>query len=82
MFQLELGYCCLGMGFMGIASFWFQDNFWLATIIFTSTFLLGAAKVHITEMKKHKNFNPGNSLPVIPDLLIPFTLIILWAFSR
>lgn len=82
MFQRELGYCCLGTGLMGIASFWFRDNFWLATIIFTSTFLLGAAQVHITEMKKRKNFNRGNSLPVIPDLLIPFTLILLWAFSN
>ncbi len=82
MFQIELGYCCLGMGLMGILSFWFRDNFWLATIIFTSTFLLGATLVHIKEMKKNKNFSPGNSISTIPDILIPGTLIILWFLSK
>ena len=82
MFQIELGYCCLGMGLMGIASFWYRDNFWLATIIFTCTFLLGAAFVHIKEMRKHQNFSPGNAVTVIPDILIPVTLVILWIFSK
>lgn len=82
MFQIELGYCCLGMGLMGILSFWFRDNFWLATIIFTSTFLLGATLVHIKEMKKNKNFSPGNTISTIPDILIPVTLIILWFLSK
>ena len=82
MFQIELGYCCLGMGLMGIFSFWFRDNFWLATIIFTSSFLLGATIVHIKEMWKHKNFSPGNSISTIPDILIPATLIILWFLSK
>jgi hypothetical protein len=82
MFQIELGYCCLGMGLMGILSFWFRDNFWLATIIFTSSFLLGATLVHIKEMKKNKNFSPGNSISTIPDILIPVTLIILWFLSK
>lgn len=82
MFQIELGYCCLGMGIMGIASFWYRDNFWLATIIFSSTFLLGAAYVHIKEMIRNRNFSPGNSIPAISDILIPITLIILWAFAK
>ena len=82
MFQIELGYCCLGMGLLGILSFWFRDNFWLATIIFTSTFLLGATLLHIKEMKKNKNFSPGNSISTIPDILIPITLIILWLLSK
>lgn len=82
MFQIELGYCCLGMGLMGIFSFWFRDNFWLATILFTSSFLLGAALVHIKEMKLTNNFSPGNSISTIPDILIPATLIILWFISK
>lgn len=82
MFQIELGYCCLGMGLMGIASFWYRDNFWLATIIFTSTFLSGAAFVHIKEMTKNGNFSPGNSVPAIPDIVIPITLIILWILNK
>jgi len=82
MFQIELGYCCFGMGLMGIASFWYRDNFWLATIIFTSTFLLGAAFVHIKEMRKHGNFSPGNAVPAIPDIVIPVTLIVLWILNK
>jgi len=82
MFQIELGYCCLGMGLLGVASLWYQDGFWLATIIFTSTFLLGAAFVHIKEMIKHRNLSPGNVVTIIPDILIPATLVILWIFSK
>jgi uncharacterized membrane protein len=82
LFQIELGYCCLGMGLMGMFSFVFRDNFWLATIIFTSSFLLGAALVHIKEMKRHKNFNLGNSVSAIPDILIPMPLIVLWFLAQ
>lgn len=74
-FQEELGYCCLGMGLLGILSYWFRGELWLAAIVFTSTFLLGAALVHLREMWKHRNFNRDNALSVLPDVLIPACLI-------
>ena len=82
LFQRELGYCCLGMGIMGIMCYWYQDNFWLATIVLSCTFLLGAAWVHIKEMITKKNFNPGNAVSTIPDILIPATLTILWMLKK
>ena len=77
-FQKELGYTSLGIGTCGILCLVYQDGFWLATIIPFSTFLLGAAALHVVEMVRSKNFNPGNTWIVLPDVLIPATLIALW----
>ena len=82
LFQVELGYCCLGMGLLGVLCFWHRNNFWLATIVFTTVFLIGAALVHVKEMIKKANFNPGNAITTIPDFLIPITLIILWFLTK
>jgi len=82
LFQVELGYCSLGMGLLGVMSFWYRDNFWLATIIFTTVFLVGAAMVHIKEMLKKGNFKPGNTITTIPDFLIPITLFVLWFLAK
>ncbi len=78
LFQAELGFCCLGMGALGVMCFWHQDSFWLATIVFTTVFLVGAAVVHVKEMIQKANFRPGNAITTIPDFLIPITLFILW----
>ena len=82
LFQVELGFCCLGMGLLGIMCFWFRDKFWLATIVFATVFLIGAALVHVKEMIQNKNFNSGNAITTIPDILIPATLIVLWFLAR
>jgi hypothetical protein len=76
-FQKELGLVSLGIGISGILCYWFRSGFWWATAIPFSTFLLGAAIVHIVEMVKEKNFNPGNTIIVVPDILMPVTLIAL-----
>ena len=77
-FQKELGYVSLGIGFCGIMCYFFRDTFWLATIIPFSTFLLGAALLHIKEIIKTKNYKPGNTWIIVPDFLMPVTLIVLW----
>ena len=82
LFQVELGYCCLGMGVLGVMCYWFRDYFWLATIVFTSAFLVGAALVHIKEMMQNKNFNAGNAITTIPDFIIPITLFVLWFMAK
>ena len=82
LFQVELGYCCLGMGQLGVMCFWHRDGFWLATIVFTSVFLVGAALVHVKEMIQKANFNPGNAVTTIPDFLIPITLFALWFLAK
>ena len=80
-FQKELGYVSLGIGICGIMCFFIRDTFWLATIIPFSTFLLGAAFLHIKEIIKTKNYKPGNTWIIIPDFLMPITLIVLWLFK-
>ena len=78
MFQVELGCCCLGLGLLGVMCFWHRGEFWLATIVFSTVFMVGAALVHVKEMIEKANFNPGNAITTIPDFLIPITLVILW----
>ncbi len=82
LFQVELGYCCLGMGLLGVMCFWYRGQFWLAPIIFSTVFLVGAALVHVKEMIRKGNFNPGNAITTIPDFLIPLTLVLLWCLAR
>ncbi len=76
-FQKELGFAELGFIVTGILCNYFKGNFWLAVIIAFSSLFLGAAIIHIKEMVVKKNFKPYNAITVIPDILIPITLIIL-----
>ena len=76
-FQKELAFVSLGIGIAGILCLWFKNGFWWATIIPYTTFLFGAAGIHIFEMIEKGNFKPENSLIIIPDILMPLTIIIL-----
>lgn len=80
-FQKELGYAELGYGIAGVICIWMSREFWLATIIITSPLFIGAAIVHLKEMMKSKNFKPGNSIILLPDLIIPLSLILLYFIS-
>lgn len=80
-FQKELGYAELGQAIAGLLCIWMGREFYLSTIIIVSPLYVGAAIVHIQEMIKSKNFKPGNAFMVIPDLLMPFTLILLYYLS-
>ena len=76
-FQIELGITSLGIGISGILCFWFRDGFWISTLIPFSTFLIGAGILHIVEIVKSKNYKVGNTWIIIPDFLMPITIIIL-----
>ena len=80
-FQKELGYAELGQGIAGLLCIWMGREFYLATIVIISPLYFGATIVHIQEMISSKNFKPGNAFQVIPDLLIPFSLILLYYMS-
>ncbi|MDR3596663.1 DUF6790 family protein [Clostridium sp.] len=80
-FQKELGYAELGYGILGILCIWMSKDFWLATIIAFSALFIGATIVHIKEMIKSKNFKPGNAFMILPDLIIPISLIVLYFIS-
>ncbi|MDP4275557.1 MAG: stearoyl-CoA 9-desaturase [Bacteroidota bacterium] len=80
-FQKELGFAELGYGIAGLMCIWFKGYFWLATIITLVPLYIGAALVHIKEVKKNNNFNPGNVISIAPDFLIPISLIVLSILS-
>jgi hypothetical protein len=81
-FQFEIAVANLGTGICGILCIWFHDGFWLATIIAYSVFSLGAAYGHIVEIKKAKNYAPGNAGPVLYyDIIVPIVLICLFITS-
>ena len=77
-FQKEVAFANLGIGLLGVLCIWFRGNFWTATVIMNSTFLLGAAYIHVNEIMVKGNFNPLNAGPVLYfDILIPALTIIL-----
>ena len=78
LFQLEVGFADLGMGFAGIMCGWLGGLLWLAVIIMTSIFAWGCAIGHLKEMRAKKNRNPGNTgYALWWDLIIPVVLIAL-----
>lgn len=77
-FQKEVAFSGLAMGITGIMCIWFHEGFWIATIVFTTVFMWGAAFGHILEIVKKKNLASGNAGPVLYyDIFMPIALIIL-----
>ncbi len=77
-FQTEVAFANLAIGILGILCYWIRDNFWTATVISSSIFLLGDAYGHIINMIQYSNYAPGNSGSVLyMDIIGPIILIVL-----
>jgi len=78
-FQLEVAVTNLAFGVLGILCFFFRDGFWLATGIGYSTFLFGAAYIHIQEILFKQNYAVNNAGPIlyIGDIFIPSLILVL-----
>jgi hypothetical protein len=75
-FQKEVAFTNLALGISGLMCFFYRGEFWLATIVFASIFLLGAFSVHVQSQKETGNKHPGNAGPVFfLDIIFP---LILW----
>ena len=62
---------------------WRGDDFWLATIIGLSVWLLGDAIGHIADMIINHNYAPGNvGVPLYTDIIVPAALLILYAIYQ
>lgn len=78
-FQLEVAAANLAFGILGILCIWLRKNFWLATAIGYSTFLFGAAAVHIHDILFKGNFAPLNSgtMLYVNDIAVPLFILVL-----
>jgi hypothetical protein len=77
-FQSEVAFANLSIGVLGVLCYWIRDNFWTATVIFSSIFLLGDAYGHIINMIQYSNYAPGNAGSVLyMDIIGPVILIVL-----
>lgn len=83
-FEHELGNANLAFGVLGIMCIWFRGNFWLATIVGLSIWLLGDAIGHIVDMIVNHNYAPGNvGVPLFTDVIVPIVLLVLlWYYQR
>src|SRR5919112_3046104 len=82
-FQSEVAVANLVVGVLGILCYWIRGDFWLATVIATSVWLLGDAVVHIYHIVVNQNYHPGNAgLPFYFDILLPLFLIVLLIIYR
>lgn len=82
-FQTEVAVANLAVAVLGILCYWIRGNFWLATVIATSVWLLGDAVVHIYHIVVNQNYNPGNAGPPFYfDILLPLLLIVLLIIYR
>ena len=81
-FQAEVAVANLAVGTLGILCYWIRGNFWTATVIATSVWLLGAATIHVVEIVAEGNYNPGNAgLIFYLDILSPLLLIALLIYT-
>ena len=64
-FQFEVGLAGISYGVLGVLASGYGRQWWLATIIAYSIFMLGAAAGHIRELVLRGNRNPGNAGAVL-----------------
>lgn len=82
-FQFEVGIANLAFGILGLLCIRIRGDFWTATIISSSTFLLGDAYGHIRDIIVNGNYAPGNAgAPLYLDVIIPVLLISLLVTLR
>lgn len=79
-FEKQLANVNLGYATLGILCIWREDDFWLATIIGLSVWLIGDGIGHIADMVLNHNYTPGNvGVPLYTDIIVPVALLILYA---
>ena len=82
-FQTEVAVGNLSLGTLGILCYWLRDNFWTATVVATSVFLIGAAVGHIQQIIVAHNYHPNNAgAALYNDIVIPVLLIALLVYQR
>ncbi len=82
-FEKQLGNVNLAFAVLGILCIWMGDDFWLATILGLSIWLLGDAIGHIADLIYNHNDTPGNiGVPLYTDIIVPVILLILFGVYK
>ncbi len=82
-FQFEVAVGNLSLGTLGILCYWLRGNFWIATVIGSSVFLLGAAAGHIQQIVVAHNYAPNNAgAALYNDIVVPLILLALLVYHR
>ena len=77
-FQYEVAVANLAFGILGILCLRFRHDFWAATAIGWSIFVLGAAGVHLHQIRIGQPFAPENAGAVLYfDILMPVLALVL-----
>lgn len=82
-FQFEVGMCNLAFGVLGLLCIWLHGQFWTATGLGASVFLLGAGVGHIRQIVLAHDYAPYNAgVLFYMDFVIPATIVVLIAAQR
>ena len=77
-YEYEVGMADLTVGVLGIFCLWLRGNFWLATAIANSVWLLGDAAGHIRQVVLNSNHAANNSgIFLITEITMPFVILLL-----
>jgi hypothetical protein len=75
-FQTEVAFTNLAFGVLGLLCVRHRGDFWLATAIGWSVFLVGAGLTHVIDLVTHGNTAPNNTGPVLyGDFLMPAVVL-------
>ena len=74
-FQYEIGFVSLGLGVAGIMAAAGAEAAWWPIATAQGIFLILCAINHVIEMKKSRNFAPGNTFILIYDIGLPLSYL-------
>ncbi|MFN8072304.1 MAG: DUF6790 family protein [Mycobacterium sp.] len=83
-FQWENAMGDLAIGVVGVMSYWYRGNFWLATLVVLTVQYVGDAAGHLYFWLAQGNTKPYNiGVPLIADIVLPIVMWVLYlAASR
>ncbi len=82
-FQYEVAVANLAFGVLGILCLRFRDGFWIATAIGWSVFMLGAAGVHLHQIRIGQPYAPENAGAILYfNVLAPIAILALLAIRK
>jgi hypothetical protein len=82
-FQTEVAIANLAVGTLGILCYWFRGQFWIATVIGVTVWLVGDGIGHIYQIIVAHDYAPNNAGAVLPICFgIPLILVSLLIYQR